>query len=415
MPNLSHLLIAMLALVSISIAQPPGSFARTWTYGADEVTLDAELVTVKKGHAYLEETSGRITKIPLKELSDADLRHLALLTEYRDEVAPFVPKDDEEAPDTPPRPMVVIDSDVESGSVRQFRSPRWGYDGLVFSNDGAYLLTLGSDSVTIIEVNTSVVANFDVEGPVSSRSCLAMSPDGQSLLAGNSNGEVLVWGFEAGRLAPRHRFQVSDGETKSIVVEPEARYAITTHYSDEACLVDLETGKVLARYNDFSFVSSAASSFSRRGGQGLITDGSIAALIDAKTYKLLQVMSLDRRGGFAHSTAISNRGGYIAACGGRTINIWEITSGKRLPEIPVNEIQWCAEFSRSGKHLVTGGSAKVSVWNSETSSLVQEFAMQDSGYVKHVAFSPDGQHIAAIGGPIGKLVEVFRLPPEIAE
>jgi len=386
-----------------SAALGPTALGRTWTDLTGDFKVEAELVTVRQGKVYLEKADGQVRSVPLDRLSTEDLEYLAEIPEHQSQVKPLLPNNDSPNSKT---------SLATSGSVGQFRSDRWGYKGLAFSNDGAYLVTLGSDNVTVIDIHASTKSQIKLES--GTRSAVTFSPDGKRLLAGSRDGSVLVWQVhEKGELKLENQFSIFRGEIKSIVVSPDNQHVFTTHASSVACFWELETGKLLARYNDFSFGSSGDIRFSRYGGQALVTDGRIVAVIDTGNHNIVQTMSLSR--GSGQAAAISSDGSLIAA--GRTYDIqyFETHSGAHSRTSTGNEIAWSAAFSPSGKLLVSGGLGKVILWDTETGKQIQEYPMGDSGYVKYVAFSPDSLHFAAIGGPIGKLVEVFRLPQKNRE
>ncbi|TWU39899.1 hypothetical protein Q31b_32150 [Novipirellula aureliae] len=396
----------------VALSFVPAALGRTWTDQTGQFKVEAELVTVRQGKVYLEKSDGQVSSVPLERLSSADLTYLAGIPKYESQVRARLPKSKLLQPaSSPAQPKVTVDIDelTRSGSVGQFRSDRWGYKGLAFSNDGAYLVTLGSDNVTVMDIEASTKTLYKLDG--GSRSALTFSPDGKRLLAGAYDGNVLVWQFDGkGELKPERQFSIFKGEIKSIVVSPDNQHVLTTHSSSVACLWDIDTGKVLARFNDFNFGSLGATRFSRYGGQAIVTDGQIAAVIDINKRKIIQRTSLSR--GSGQSAAISSDGSLIAS--GRTYDIhyFQTQSGQQPSTSKGKEIAWSASFSPSGELLVSGGLGKVSIWDTETGKQLREYPMGDSGYVKYVAFSPDGLHFAAIGAPIGKLVEVFRLPSQ---
>ena len=395
--------VLVLTLVSTALG-------RTWTDRTGKLNVEAELVTVRGGKTYLEKADGTVSAVPLQRLSIKDLAYLAAMPKYESQVKPFLSDDQTSPPSaslTPTMATIDVETPSASGSIRQFRSDRWGYKGLVFSNDGAYLVTLGSNNVTVMDINASTKTEYELDSGI--RSSLAFSPDGKRLLAGSSDGNVLVWQFDGkGKLTPEKQFSIDRGEIKSITVSPDNQHVITTHASAVACLWDMNSGEVLARYKDFSFGSGGDARFSRYGGHAMTTDGRIAVVIDIASRKMIQRMSLSR--GSGQIAAISPAGNLIAA--GRTYDIhyFQTATGMQSASSKGSETLWSAAFSPAGNRLISGGRESVKLWDAETGSLMQEFAMGDSGYVKYVAFSPDGIHFAAIGAPLGKLVEVFRLP-----
>ncbi|EMI19047.1 WD repeat-containing protein [Rhodopirellula maiorica SM1] len=365
-------------------------------------------MTVRDGKAYLEKADGTVSAVPLQRLSIKDLAYLAAMPKYESQVKPFLP-DDPTSPASPSPTMATIEVDdpSASGSIRQFRSDRWGYKGLAFSNDGAYLATLGSNNVTVMDINASTKTEYEIDS--GNRSSVTFSPDGKRLLAGSFDGNVLVWQFgNEGELKPEKQFSIHQGEIKSIVVSPDNQHVLTTHSPNVACLWELDSGKVLARFNDFAFNSGAAVRFSRYGGHVMMTDGRVAAVIDIASRKIIQRMSLSR--GSGQFAVISPDASLISVGRIYDIHFFQTLTGMQSATSKGDETLWSAAFSPNGNRLISGGRENVKLWDAESGAMLQEFAMADSGYVKYVAFSPDGLHFAAIGAPLGKLVEVFRLP-----
>lgn len=387
---------------------------RTWTDRSGEHKIEAELVTVRNGQAYLENPDGEISKVSLAILSIADLQHIATMPEHASAVKQLLPTKTATVPlDGAPQGSMAIKTADRSGSIHQFRSDSWGYKGLAFSHDGNFLVALGSDNVTVMDLKASTKYAYKIDS--NSRSAVTFSPDGNRLLAGAYDGSVLVWAFDhEGNLEPKNHFSIHKGEIKSITVSPDNQRVITTHANEHAILWDLNSGDVLARYKDFRFNSArGAVQFSRNGGHALISDGQITAAIDTASLQVLQWTSMSK--GSGQFVACSPDASTVASSRTYDIHYLDVQTGTESAVSKGKEVLWCADFSPNGKLLLTGGSGYVRVWAVETGDLLEEFEMGDSGYVKFVTFAPDGVHFAAIGAPIGKLVEVFRLPSELID
>lgn len=407
--------ILVLAVSSL-LGVPSQAWARDWVDRTGRYRVEAELVTVRDEKVYLEKTDGQISKVPLKQLSENDLRFLASKSQYESLVEPYLPKQvstpSTAAPAKTKMATIRVDSPSASGSIRQFRSDSWGYKGLTFSNDGAFLFTLGNDNVTVIDIDASTKTEYKIGS--GNRSFVTCSPDGKRLIAGTFSGNVLVWTIDdKGNLKPENEFSIHLGEVKCIAVSPDNQHALSLHSTGVACYWDIDTGDVLAQYNDFRFLSGGDALFSQRGGQAMVTDGRVGAVIDLSKQSILQQMALPS--GSGQFAAIAPDGGVVAV--GRTYDVQLIDTQRSSKPIvgEGNELAWSAVFSPDGKRLISGGRENVKLWNVKTGMPLQKFQMGDGGYVKHVAFSPDGIHFAAIGGPIGKLVEVFRLPDSASQ
>lgn len=413
--NPMETLRVILTAIGLAICVASPVVARTWSDRSGTYSVEAELVTVRNGKAYLEKEDGQIKKVPLKLLSKDDLAFIGSLPQYQSQVSPFFPKDEPtssgaEKPKTSTETAMAtiqVDNPSDNGSIRQFRSESWGYQGLTFSSDGGYLFTLGNDNVTVMDVNASTQVVYKIGS--GTREAIALSPDGDRLFAGSSDGSVMIWQHDGnGNLKPENKFSIHRGSVKHVSVSPDKDHAISLHSPSVACLWKVESGTVVAQFNDFHFHSASDVLFSKRGGQAMISDGRIAAAMDVSRGELIQQMPLSL--GIGQFVAIAPDGSSISV--GRNYDIHTFNT-RRSSEPTITdgqELAWSAAYSSGGKLLVTGGRRHVALWNVNSGMPIQKFKMSESGYVKHVAFSPDGIHFAAIGAPLGKLVEVFRLP-----
>jgi WD40 repeat protein len=405
-PLVLTIVVSFLAWIS------PSAAARTWSDRSGAFNVEAELLTVRDGKAYLEKVNGQVRKVPLDLLSKNDLLFIAAMPAYASLVAPHLPKKQastNSASPTTKMATIKVESPAFSGSIRQFRSERWGFKGLTFSNDGAYLFTLGNDNVTVIDINASTKVAYKIGS--GNRSSLAFSPNGKRLVAGSFDGKILVWQHDGkGNLKPENEFSIHRGEVKRIVISPDNEHALTLHSPSTACLWNLKSGEVLACFKDFHFYSGGDVRFSKLGGQAMITDGRLAAVIDISSRKIIQQMPLPK--GSGQFAVIAPRGNLISA--GRSYDIHTVNTVESSPTTigEGNEVLGAAAYSPGGTRLLSGGRENVKLWNVETGMPQQKFPIGDSGYVKYVAFSPDGIHFAAIGDSLGKLVEVFRLPEQ---
>lgn len=422
MPRLSQLSSRLTAIGLCMALTSPLALGRLWTDSTGAFKVEAELVTVRNGKAYLENEEGQIKKVPLDRLSKGDLQHLASLPNYKEQLAPFLPqysedKNDDSKPQrtrTTKVKLATIRSKAESGTIRHVKSPSWGYNDLAFSRDGGQVFMLGNDNIAVFDLNKSETTTIKNESRMPFHSCVSVSPDGRKLLVGNDDGEILVWKCRGKQVTPESRFAIFDGSVTSVTLSPDGRVGLSTHYDDRAFLWNTATGEILASFRDLDFGDRGAAIFSKQGGHILFSDGELVALAESKNQQLAQVMQLGEHTS-PQAVAISPGGLRVAVSDSRELHVWETQTGKQLPALKDEDLQWSVEFSPGGNRLISGGSGVVSLWDLETGQLVKKFDMLDSGYVQHVAFSPDGIHFAAIGGPIGQLVQVFRAPPEFVD
>lgn len=116
------------------------------------------------------------------------------------------------------------------------------------------------------------------------------------------------------------------------------------------------------------------------------------------------------RSAAGQAAAFSEDGSLVAAGDLYTVRLWEVKTGKELPRLEDNEIQWCAAFTPDGARLVTGGTGKVNVWDVGKQRKIHSLETAGSGYVQCLAVSPDNLHIAAIPSAARQDLQVFRIP-----
>ena len=117
----------------------------------------------------------------------------------------------------------------------------------------------------------------------------------------------------------------------------------------------------------------------------------------------------------AQAVAIAPDGSRVVVGDSYALRIWNIRTGKEYPPLQDQEIQWTARFLPNSKYVLSGGRAKVNLWEVAKQRKVYEFDTAGSYYVQTLAPSPDGRHFAAIPGSAGQDLQVFRLPADVAE
>ncbi len=121
-------------------------------------------------------------------------------------------------------------------------------------------------------------------------------------------------------------------------------------------------------------------------------------------------------GGVTNPMAQNADGMVLAVPNGTDVVLFEARTGKHLRTLPgargggkINARCLCVAFSREGKQLASGGrDPKVKVWNTRTGELVHDL-QAPTNVIESVAFSPEGDRLAAGGGPDDGLVIVWDL------
>src|SRR5262249_9727487 len=114
-------------------------------------------------------------------------------------------------------------------------------------------------------------------------------------------------------------------------------------------------------------------------------------------------LELDKQKGLNHAITMSRDGKTVAIAGGngRPRRFWDVTNGKDKFPFPGHDgaIRAVA-VAPHGKHIATGGdNEQIHLWNTATG----EHLLRFEGISGHgLAFSPDGQRVAAVAAESGK-------------
>jgi WD40 repeat protein len=240
--------------------------------------------------------------------------------------------------------------------------------------------------------------------------CLAFSPDGRTVLSGGYSGSIQLWKMSPdGQISEAKRFSGHSSAITAIQVSQDGKFVLSGDKGKRVRFWSLDTCREQFAIEGFQW-NIMACFLSRSAKQALATDSKKIDLIDISKGESIQSMRLIR--GLSQSCAISRDGRYVACSEMYGLRVWEIRTGKDLPDCQDREIQWSAAFTVDGKHLLSGGNGKVNLWEVATGRKLYEFDTAASSYVQSLAISPDGKHFAAVSSNAGADVVVCRLPPE---
>ncbi len=223
--------------------------------------------------------------------------------------------------------------------------------------------------------------------------CVAFSPKGD-LVAASGGGDVRVHDLVSGRdvTVPAGGAEAkvysivfsSDGRTLAVGLEPEEGKA-------PICvrLADVATGESRVLAGQASWVWSVAISADGRRLASGARDGVV------KTWELPSGEPREElsTGLQVNRICFSPADGTLAVCGGPTIQIWDLSTSKRIREWsdPGGEV-WCVAFSPDGAVLASGGT-DVTFWDPGRGVRIGGLAGHGDA-VGGVAYSPDGRVVA---------------------
>ncbi len=222
---------------------------------------------------------------------------------------------------------------------------------------------------------------------------VAVSPDSRVVAAACAN-EALIWEPSGGKedlVLCGHT-----GEVRAVAFHPRGRLLASAGEDAQIFIWDLDGApnpSTLGKHGD----GVRGLAFSR-SGERLASAGDDGTVIvwDVETRK--EAFTLARHGAAVNGVAISPDGSLIASAGSDSVvKIWDARTGRlrntlRGHKDAVN----CAVFSPAGL-LATGGGGwdqTVIVWDPASGKAVRQFP-RHGGSVMGVAFSPDGERLAA--------------------
>jgi RNA polymerase sigma factor (sigma-70 family) len=260
--------------------------------------------------------------------------------------------------------------DVDKGEVRQTvaESPEGGlaFQQVAFSADGKTIAATMSQVVSkpgSLEIQ-DVVQLWDaktlaVKQTLEANSrlvCLALSPDGQRVAAGDpSKKQVKVWNVGTGKL--ERTLETGDAQPWSVAFSPDSKTLVI-------------------------------------GGQKADHSG-VITLHDAETGKLKRTLELER---FVNAAVLSANGRMVAGGGGGgSIELWNIENGKRIASLQGHEKGTrSVAFSPDSRTVAAAGpDGNVRLWDVETGKLTKTLEGHEAE-VYSVAFSPDGRTLASV-------------------
>lgn len=284
-----------------------------------------------------------------------------------------------------------------------------------FVPDGTQFVVATSIGIWLYDAHTGAEIARLNEKPRSIET-IAFSPDGKTLVSGDSGGEVQVWDISTTKLRTtfrgpeRIRDTVSAVSTDGITLANEQngqirlwKFSINT--TEEPIIIDTKSDSKL-RYSDVMALSPDATRLATTSSRGYAIHP--IQIWDANTGELLFTLEAQMRG--IHTLAFSPDSKTLASGDtGNTMRLWDMNTGTSRATFKISTSSFHAlTFSPNGKLLASGSyDGKVRLWDATVKK--REGLSTFGGYtamltirghknrVSALAFSPDGKTLITAG------------------
>jgi hypothetical protein len=235
---------------------------------------------------------------------------------------------------------------------------------------------------------------------------VAISPDGTKLFSGSKSydGRIRLWDLKT-----QEQLWVQQENTDSITgaaFSPDGRLIATSSWYGSVMVWDASTGKRLRVFLIEDGADSVA--FSADGRLMAVgEDHGFIRLRNTRDWCLVRSLKTED---MTEGIAFSPDGKILAAATFGQVQLWDVASGTKVRSLAIRptgepkkfadlwerdaqlwRMAWNVAFSPDGKHLATGSSAALQVW--DVSEGKETARTRSHGQVGGLTYSPDGQWI----------------------
>ncbi|MEU7694041.1 nSTAND1 domain-containing NTPase [Microbispora hainanensis] len=231
--------------------------------------------------------------------------------------------------------------------------------------------------------------------------CVAYSPDGFHLATAGFDGTVCVWEAATGRARVTIRNAMA---VWSIAFSPDGELLATGGHEDQAKIYDVRTGTPVGSLPHGDTVWAVDFSPDGRFLATACGDGR-ARLWDPRGGHLLATMAHDD---VVRNLAFHPGGSVLAtASADATVGLWAVPTGVEIARLPHDGWVRAVVFSADGALASASRDERARIWTAERinnivatggrTRIQEENRLKHSGWVRTVAFSPDGSLLATAG------------------
>ncbi|MBL26752.1 MAG: hypothetical protein CMM50_04265 [Rhodospirillaceae bacterium] len=263
-------------------------------------------------------------------------------------------------------------------------------NAVVVSPDGQWMATGSSNGKLVLWDLEQGRELRKIQAHAGETLAIAWNRDSNRLITGGADGIVRVWRLDSG--APVAALSGHAGSVRAVALSPDGSRAVTGSDDGTVRVWDVAASSEATRVDAGAPVSAVAVNADAATIFAGDADGSVHVL-DLATGQAQG--DLDIGDGGVRSLALDEAGRILAVgTAGETLQIWNLASGKRSKRLsPFDGSVESVAMSADGRMIAAGGDDRtVRVFDANTGKELQEYTGHGDA-VTSVAFAADGNHL----------------------